>query len=110
MNVLNSSKCCQRHLKTPDAILDAIYPPSCFQIHQEEPPGDILVFLTGQEDIESLTRLLQERAAGLPAGSPPLAITPIYAALPPEQQLKAFRPAPRGARKVRSIVESGCLV
>ena len=56
----------------------------------------------GQEDIESLTRLLLERAANLPPGTPPLAITPIYAALPPEQQLKAFQPAPSGARKVRS--------
>ena len=60
----------------------------------------LLLSVSGQEDIESLTRLLLERAANLPPGTPPLAITPIYAALPPEQQLKAFQPAPAGARKV----------
>ncbi|CAI5948223.1 unnamed protein product [Closterium sp. NIES-65] len=78
------------------------------QIHTDHPlegtapgqAGDILVFLTGQEDIEAMARLLQERAAKLPPGTPPLAVAPIYAALPAEQQMNVFRPAPAGSRKV----------
>ena len=41
-------------------------PPALFacapQIHTQEGPGDILVFLTGQDEIESLERLLQVSA------------------------------------------------
>lgn len=72
------------------------------QVHLEEEPGDILVFLTGQEDIESLQRLMQERAAQLSPTAPKLLIIPIYAALPNEQQMKAFKPTPPGSRKVRA--------
>ena len=36
-----------------DAVLVSIV-----QLHSEKPPGDILVFLTGQEEIESVQRLL----------------------------------------------------
>lgn len=71
-----------------------------FQIHLEEGPGDILAFLTGQEEIESLERLIQERARQLPADSSKIWITPIYSSLPSEQQMNAFKPAPSGARKV----------
>jgi len=69
------------------------------QIHESEPlPGDILVFLSGQEDIEALAELLNEHA-DTPTGEAGLRleICPLFAALPPEQQLKAFRP-PRGPR------------
>lgn len=31
------------------------------QIHVDQPPGDILVFLTGQEEIEALARLINAR-------------------------------------------------
>lgn len=69
------------------------------QIHESEPlPGDILVFLSGQEDIEALAELLNEHA-DTPTGGAGLRleICLLFAALPPEQQLKAFRP-PRGPR------------
>lgn len=69
-------------------------------MHVEEPPGDILVFLTGQEEIEAMDRLLQDRATRLPPGTQAIAVTPIFAALPSVQQLRAFRPPPPGARKV----------
>lgn len=36
------------------------------QVHTEEEPGDMLVFLTGQEEIENMERLMRERAALLP--------------------------------------------
>lgn len=72
----------------------------------EEGPGDILAFLTGQEEIESLERLIQERARQLPADSSKIWITPIYSSLPSEQQMNAFKPAPSGARKVNLYVLS----
>ncbi|KAL3687732.1 hypothetical protein R1sor_014041 [Riccia sorocarpa] len=70
------------------------------QVHLEEAPGDILVFLTGQEEIENMERLLTERAGFLPEGTPKILIAPIYAALPSEQQMRVFEPAPTGVRKV----------
>lgn len=36
---------------------------SIVQIHQNEAPGDVLVFLTGQDEIESMRQLLSERHA-----------------------------------------------
>ncbi len=47
---------------------------SCLQVHVDEAPGDILVFLTGKEEIDSLERLLQDRAAQLPPDATPLAL------------------------------------
>ncbi|KQK19180.1 hypothetical protein BRADI_1g46780v3 [Brachypodium distachyon] len=75
-----------------------------FQILLEEGPGDILAFLTGQEEIESLERLIQERARQLPPDSTKIWTTPIYSSLPSEQQMNAFKPAQAGARKVDHFV------
>jgi HrpA-like RNA helicase len=36
------------------------------QVHTEEGAGDILLFLTGQEEIENMERLIRQRAAHLP--------------------------------------------
>ncbi|KAL6528024.1 Pre-mRNA-splicing factor ATP-dependent RNA helicase DEAH10 [Orobanche hederae] len=71
-----------------------------FQIHLEEESGDILVFLTGQEEIESIERLVQERLPVLPEAKRKLSIIPIFASLPSEKQMKVFAPAPAGFRKV----------
>lgn len=70
------------------------------QIHEDEPTGDILAFLTGQEEIEAVERLLHERMKLLPAEAKDLCIRTLFAALPSELQLKAFEKAPDGARKV----------
>ena len=71
------------------------------QLHAEKPlGGDVLVFLTGQEEIESLQRLLEERARKLPAAAPKLVVRTIFAALASEQQMKVFEPTPAGCRKV----------
>ncbi|RLN13544.1 hypothetical protein C2845_PM09G06350 [Panicum miliaceum] len=70
------------------------------KIHLEEGPGDILAFLTGQEEIESLERLINERARLLPPESSKIWTTPIYSSLPSEQQMNAFKSAPAGTRKV----------
>jgi len=73
---------------------------SCLQIHLENPPGDILVFLTGQEEIESLEKLLKVNSKNLPQDKEKLLVYPLYAALPPSMQVKVFQPTPPGFRKI----------
>ncbi|CAD6244696.1 unnamed protein product [Miscanthus lutarioriparius] len=70
------------------------------QIHLTEPEGDILVFLTGQEEIDHACQCLYERMKGLGKDVPELIILPVYSALPSEMQSKIFDPAPPGKRKV----------
>lgn len=70
------------------------------QIHLSEPPGDILLFLTGQEEIDTACEVLYERMKALGPQVPDLLILPIYSALPSEMQSRIFDPAPPGARKV----------
>lgn len=70
------------------------------QIHITEPPGDILLFLTGQEEIDTSCEILFERMKALGSTVPELVILPVYSTLPSEQQTRIFEPAPEGARKV----------
>lgn len=70
------------------------------QLHEHEPPGDVLCFLTGQEEIEDAKRILLERMKLLPNDVPDFAVLTLYSAMPYEQQLLVFDPAPRGERKV----------
>ncbi|XP_022645793.1 ATP-dependent RNA helicase DHX8-like isoform X1 [Varroa jacobsoni] len=70
------------------------------QIHLTEPPGDILVFLTGQEEIDTACEILYERMKALGPQVPELIILPVYSALPSEMQTRIFEPAPAGSRKV----------
>ncbi|KAG8085451.1 hypothetical protein GUJ93_ZPchr0010g8750 [Zizania palustris] len=71
------------------------------QLHVTQPAGgDILLFLTGQEEIETVEEILRQRLRGLGAKVAELLICPIYANLPTELQAKIFEPAPAGARKV----------
>ncbi|KAL8765430.1 MAG: hypothetical protein Q9209_007498 [Squamulea sp. 1 TL-2023] len=71
-----------------------------FQIHITQGQGDILVFLTGQEEIEAAEQQLAETARKLGSKAPEMIICPIYANLPSELQSKIFEPTPPGARKV----------
>eukprot|EP01001_Neometanema_parovale_P001384 NODE_1159_length_1861_cov_148.581703_g1099_i0.p1 GENE.NODE_1159_length_1861_cov_148.581703_g1099_i0~~NODE_1159_length_1861_cov_148.581703_g1099_i0.p1 ORF type:complete len:578 (+),score=137.76 NODE_1159_length_1861_cov_148.581703_g1099_i0:97-1734(+) len=70
------------------------------QIHVNEPPGDILLFLTGQEEIDTACQILFERMKKLGPKAPELVILPIYSTLPTEMQSRIFEPAPPGGRKV----------
>lgn len=70
------------------------------QIHLSEPSGDILLFLTGKEEIDTSCEILYERMKGLGPNVPELLILPIYSALPSEMQSQVFDPAPPGTRKV----------
>jgi ATP-dependent RNA helicase DHX8/PRP22 len=69
------------------------------QIHLSEPKGDILLFLTGQEEIDTACQILFERMKALGPAVPELIILPVYSALPSELQTKIFDPAPPGSRK-----------
>ncbi|KAJ3686120.1 hypothetical protein LUZ61_015284 [Rhynchospora tenuis] len=70
------------------------------QIHLTEPEGDVLLFLTGQEEIDHACQCLYERMKGLGKNVPELIILPVYSALPSEMQSRIFDPAPPGKRKV----------
>ncbi|KAK4226997.1 putative Pre-mRNA-splicing factor ATP-dependent RNA helicase PRP43 [Podospora fimiseda] len=71
------------------------------QIHAVEPEGDILLFLTGEEEIEDACRrislevddMVRESDAG------PMSIYPLYGTLPPHQQQKIFDKAPEPLKK-----------
>ncbi|KAF4163698.1 hypothetical protein CNMCM6936_000485 [Aspergillus lentulus] len=79
-----------------DAALKVI-----FQIHYKEPmPGDILVFLTGQETVEALEHLVNEYATGMDPALPKVQVLPLFAALPQVAQQRVFLPAPPRTRKV----------
>ncbi|XP_043198767.1 ATP-dependent RNA helicase DHX8-like [Amphibalanus amphitrite] len=69
-------------------------------IHLNEPPGDILLFLTGQEEIDTSCEILYERMKSLGPDVPELIILPVYSSLPSEMQTRIFDPAPPGSRKV----------
>lgn len=62
-------------------------------IHAKEGPGDILLFLCGEEEIERASAEIQEQADDL-------LVLPLYSSLPMTQQRKVFPPAPEGQRKV----------
>ncbi|GJN66377.1 DEAH-box ATP-dependent RNA helicase prp22 [Purpureocillium lilacinum] len=70
------------------------------QIHLTEPKGDILLFLTGQEEIDTACEILFERMKALGPSVPDLIILPVYSQLPTEMQSRIFDPAPPGSRKV----------
>ncbi|XP_075594443.1 pre-mRNA-splicing factor ATP-dependent RNA helicase DHX16 [Balearica regulorum gibbericeps] len=88
------------YTKAPEADYLEACVVSVLQIHVTQPPGDILVFLTGQEEIEACVELLQERCRRLGSRLAELLVLPIYANLPSDMQARIFEPTPPGARKV----------
>ena len=102
--------CCERKSNVTPSELNFLQAPEAdyleaavvtvLQIHVTQPAGDILVFLTGQEEIEASQELLQERTRKLGSKINELMILPIYANLPSDLQAKIFEPTPPGARKV----------
>lgn len=70
-------------------------------IHITSAPGDILIFMTGQDEIEATCYALQDRMDQLASKkeAPKLLILPIYSQLPADLQAKIFENAEDGARK-----------
>ncbi|KAI7350704.1 pre-mRNA-splicing factor ATP-dependent RNA helicase PRP16, partial [Hortaea werneckii] len=71
-----------------------------FDVHNSEPAGDILVFLTGRDEIEKALQLVADRLPSLPASTDKILALPMYAGLTTEQQMYVFEPAPENHRKV----------
>jgi pre-mRNA-splicing factor ATP-dependent RNA helicase DHX16 len=88
------------YTKAPEANYIFACITTIFQIHLTQDPGDILVFLTGQDEIEMVNERLLEISKGLGKKIKELIICPIYSTLPPDLQAKIFEPTPEGARKV----------
>ncbi|KAF8598740.1 pre-mRNA-splicing factor ATP-dependent RNA helicase PRP43 [Ceratobasidium sp. AG-I] len=86
----------------PDYVEAAIQ--TVLMVHQTEDEGDILVFLTGEEEIEEVCRKIRIQVEELNTsrkdGPGPLLCVPLYSSLPPAQQQQIFDPAPPGSRKV----------
>ena len=86
---------------------------SVLQLHGSMGPGDILVFLTGREEIESvqvtnllpsaqcsrpplcLQGVLKQCRALFPSDWQDIHVQPLYAALPSHHQQQVFKPAPQ---------------
>ncbi|KAH7682284.1 RNA helicase protein [Dioscorea alata] len=66
----------------------------------EEPVGDILVFLTGQDDIDAAVQLINENALDHRSHSSGLLVLPLYSGLSRSDQDLIFAPTPKGKRKV----------
>ncbi|GAB0134736.1 hypothetical protein EsDP_00003093 [Epichloe bromicola] len=84
----------------PEANYLAAAITTVFQIHTTQPKGDILIFLTGQDEIEAAELEITETARKLGSRVKELVVCPIYANLPSDLQAKIFEPTPDGARKV----------
>jgi pre-mRNA-splicing factor ATP-dependent RNA helicase DHX16 len=102
-------------------------------VHDTQPEGDILAFLTGQDEIEATQRLIEQRmlarssqtnvsaaAEGIgnldaepnPSGLK-LFVAPLFASLNQDAQVAAFKRTPSGCRKVvlaTNIAESSVTI
>ncbi|KRX96552.1 putative ATP-dependent RNA helicase DHX35 -like protein, partial [Trichinella pseudospiralis] len=88
------------HLKRPipDYVKASVI--TAINIHRTEPPGgDILIFLTGQDEVINCCDMLKEESRKL-TGYDRLWVVPIYGALPFKEQIKVFDSSPSGTRKV----------
>ncbi|TGO88202.1 hypothetical protein BPOR_0177g00150 [Botrytis porri] len=84
----------------PEANYLAAAITTLFQIHTSQQSGDVLIFLTGQDEIEAAEERISDISKKLGSRVPELVICPIYANLPTDLQTKIFEPTPKGARKV----------
>ncbi|KAK7246966.1 hypothetical protein RIF29_41839 [Crotalaria pallida] len=74
---------------------------TALDIHVRDPEGDILIFMTGQDDIEKLVSKLEDKVRALEEGSCMDAIIlPLHGSLPPELQVRVFSPPPPNCRRI----------
>jgi pre-mRNA-splicing factor ATP-dependent RNA helicase DHX15/PRP43 len=76
----------------PDYVEAAVR--TALHIHECEGPGDILVFLTGEQEIEQACDEIREKGNALGKDMPELVVYPLYSSLPPQQQRLIFSEAP----------------
>eukprot|EP00892_Ulva_mutabilis_P000226 jgi/Ulvmu1/10203/UM060_0003.1 len=93
VKVFHTAKPVESYLK---AAVDTV-----LQVHLEEEPGHILVFLSGQDEIELASSTLHRAADNLNhPDNLKLTAVPMYAALSPDEQAQAFAAVPSDTRKV----------
>ncbi|KAK0459465.1 P-loop containing nucleoside triphosphate hydrolase protein [Desarmillaria tabescens] len=73
---------------------------TAFNINLQSQSGDILIFLTGREEIDTCLDFLSELLVTLPRSALRLVPLPLHAGLTTVEQLRVFEPADRGTRKV----------
>ncbi|KAJ7490061.1 P-loop containing nucleoside triphosphate hydrolase protein [Mycena galericulata] len=71
-----------------------------WNINLQQGTGDILVFLTGREDIERCLEEFSDLLPTLPRTAMRLVPLALHAGLSTDEQLRVFEPADRGSRKV----------
>lgn len=83
---------------------------TALQIHVHEGPGDILIFLTGEQEIEDACNRLRLGAGDFGPDVGELVVYPLYSSLPPDKQRLIFNEAPgprrQGGPPGRKIVVS----
>lgn len=68
-------------------------------IHRDQSEGDVLAFLTGQEEVEHCVSLLKEHAQRSTKGMQLMPL-PLYGGLPYSEQIRVFQRTPKNTRKV----------
>lgn len=89
------------HERAPSDDYVAAAVTKVLSIHVSSPvtTGDILVFMTGQEDITVTCEVLEERLKKDLNDPAPLMVLPIFSQMPADLQHKIFNKAPPGVRK-----------
>ncbi|XP_070574993.1 probable ATP-dependent RNA helicase DHX35 [Ptychodera flava] len=82
----------------PDYIKEMV--DTIFKIHKEEPAGDILAFLTGQDEVENVVSSVKEQARHLGDRYMKMWVLPMYGGLPASEQMKVFERTGKNTRKV----------
>ncbi|KAF6838852.1 helicase associated domain-containing protein [Colletotrichum musicola] len=83
---------------TDDYVEQAVS--TVLDIHENEADGDILVFLTGREEIDNAVQAVADRLLDMKEQSTKLQALALYAGLSTEQQMYVFENPPEGTRKV----------
>lgn len=79
-------------LYTPKPVQDYLTASidTVIKIHKEEAEGDILLFLTGEEEIEQACQQIKDECRKLGDVVGKMMVVPLYSSLPPQQQQKIF--------------------
>uniref|UniRef100_T1GNP9 RNA helicase n=1 Tax=Megaselia scalaris TaxID=36166 RepID=T1GNP9_MEGSC len=77
-----------------------------FQIHREAPANhDVLIFLTGQEEIDAMAQQIRLLAKSADRTYPNIRVFPLYSQLPQNKQIECFMTMPQNSRKY--VIDSG---
>jgi len=89
VDVIHTRKRIQTRKSVIDAAIDTV-----IRISEEDVMGHVLLFLSGQNEIERMCRMLRQQRLDQ------VIILPLYGALRSDQQQDVFRDVPRNVRKV----------